>query len=204
MPEIVIDSLPTTVDSALKRWGELLDAVDRRLSADRRAVTVVRFEGVDQPSYREAELALVALSAAGRIEVESVDLTTLLRDTVHVAESGLAVLTGGSRRVATAFRSADIANANHQLAELLDAVRNLTTLTGAIGQVGGCDLATLTCGSGSADRAIDGVASALGGLVRCQQAGNWAAVADGLEFELAPALAGWREVLDALGSRCCA
>lgn len=204
MPECVLDGMPTPVDSACKTWGELLDLLDQRLSGQRRAVTVVRFGGVDQPSFREADEALIPLASAGRIEVESTDLATLLRNTVSVAENGLAVLAGGSRRVADAFRGFDIADANHQLAELLDAVKNLTTLTGAIGQVGGCDLAAIGEGSASADRAIDGVAAALGRLVACQQAGDWPAVADGLEYELAPALAGWRDVLDAIGSRCCA
>jgi hypothetical protein len=204
MPVCVLDGIPTPLDSTPKTWGELLQVLDDRLSADRRAVTVVRFEGVDQPSFREAGLAMVPLSAAGRIEVDSLDVSTLLRNTVQVAESGLAVLAGGSRRVADAFRGTDIVDANQQLAELLDAVRNLTTLTGAIGEVGGIELSTLACGSVPADRAIENVASALGALVGCQQAEDWAAVADGLEHGLAPALAGWRDVLDAIGTRCCA
>jgi hypothetical protein len=204
MPDCVLDGMPTPVDSALKTWGEVLEVLDQRLSAERRAVTVVRFGGVDQPSFREASLAGVPLSAVNQIEVESVDLPTLLRNTVLVAESGLAVLSGGSRRIASAFRGDDIAGANQQLAELLDAVRNLTTLTGAIGQVSGIDLPTLASGSVPVDRAIDGVTAALGTLVGCQQAGDWAAVADGLELQLAPALAGWRDVLEAIGSRCCA
>jgi hypothetical protein len=204
MPECVVDGIPTPVDSTLKTWGEVLDVVDQRLSSLGRAVTAVRFDGVDQPSFREADVALQPPPDGCRLEIDSVELSTLLRETMVVAESGLAVLVGGSRRVATAFRGPDIVDANQQLAELLEAVRNLTTLTGAISQVGRFDLATLSAGSSTAERAIEAVASALGTLVARQQAEDWQAVATGLEDEMAPALAGWRDLLDAIGSRCCA
>ena len=38
-------------------WGDLLERLDRTLVADGRVVTAVRFDGVDQPSFRDAELA---------------------------------------------------------------------------------------------------------------------------------------------------
>jgi len=204
MPECVLDGVPTPVDSACKSWGELLGALDRRLTAEGRAVTVVRFEGVDQPSFREAHRAGQDLTAVSRIDVESLDVRSLLRETVRVAEEGLTVLAGGSRRVAEAFRGTNVEDANRQLIGFLGAVGHLTTLTGAIGQAGGIDLSTLTCGSSTAAKAIDRVASTLGALASCQQAQNWPAVADGLEHDLAPALAGWRDVLDAIDSSCCA
>jgi len=204
MSECVLDGVPTPVDSACKTWDGLLADLDRRLSAEGRAVTVVRFGGVDQPSFREADRAGQDLAVISRIDVESLDVRSLLRKTVGVAEDGLAVLAGGSRRVAEAFRGNNLEDANLQLIGFLGAVGHLTTLTGAIGQAGGFDLSTLTCGSSTAAKAIDRVASTLGALVTRQQARNWPAVADGLEHELAPALAGWRDVLDALGSRCCA
>jgi hypothetical protein len=66
--------------------------------------------------------------------------------------------------------------------------------------VGGVDLATLTRGSSPAASAIDRVALSLGTLVGWQQAKDWPAIADGLEYELAPALVGWRDVLAAITS----
>jgi hypothetical protein len=182
----------------------LLSALDWRLSVEGRVVTVVRFEGVDQPSFREAHRAGQDLAGVRQIDVESLDVRSVLRKTVGVAEEGLTVLAGGSRRVADAFRGTNLEDANLQLIGFLGAVGHLTTLTGAIGLAGGIDLSTLTCGSSTAAKAIDRVAVTLGALVTRQQARNWPAVADGLEHELAPALAGWRDVLDALGSRCCA
>ena len=103
MSECVLDGVPTPVDSACKTWDGLLADLDRRLSAEGRAVTVVRFGGVDQPSFREADRAGQDLAVISRIDVESLDVRSLLRKTVGVAEDGLAVLAGGSRRVAEAL-----------------------------------------------------------------------------------------------------
>jgi hypothetical protein len=200
IPECVLDGMPIPVDSAFKTWNELLEALDHRLAAGRRAVTVVRFGGVDQPSFREVDRGGLALSSLGRLDVESLDIRTLLQNTVLVTEGTLTTLAGGSRRVAEAFRGTDLADANAQLVGFLGAVGNLTTLTGAIGQVGGIDLSTLTRGSSPAASAIDRVALSLGTLVGWQQAKDWPAIADGLEYELAPALVGWRDVLAAITS----
>jgi hypothetical protein len=48
--ERVLDDKARHADSALKTWGELRAAADRRLAAERGAVTAVRFDGVDQPT----------------------------------------------------------------------------------------------------------------------------------------------------------
>ena len=201
MSECVLDGVPTTVDSTFETWGELLQAVDRLVSAAGRVVTAVRFEGVGQPSFREARA--LPLASLRRIEVDSIDLPTLLWNSVTAVEDGLTALAFGSRRVAAAFRGPDIAEANRQLVNFLEAAGRLTTLTGAIGEAGGIDPSAVRCGSTAAASALDRVASTLGTLASRQRAGNWSAVADGLD-DLAPALVGWRDVLDAIGLRCCA
>jgi hypothetical protein len=201
MSECVLDGEPTTVDSTFESWGELLQAVDCLVSAAGRVVTAVRFEGVGQPSFREA--GATPLASLRRIDVDSIDVSTLLWNSVTAVEDGLTALAFGSRRVAAAFRGPDIADANRQLVDFLDAAGRLTTLTGAIGEAGGIDLSFGKCGSNAAARALDRVASRLVTLACRQRAGNWPAVADGLD-DLAPALVGWRDVLDAIGTRCCA
>jgi hypothetical protein len=67
MSECVRDRMTITVVSTLKTQGEVPEALDDRLSARRRGVTVVRFDSVDRPSLREAVLAILALPAGGRL-----------------------------------------------------------------------------------------------------------------------------------------
>jgi hypothetical protein len=54
MPDCLVDRIAIPIDSTRKTWGEILEFLDRRLSSQGRAVAVVRFEGVDQPSFHEA------------------------------------------------------------------------------------------------------------------------------------------------------
>ena len=202
--ECTLDQQPVSIDSGLKTWGDLLVTVDRDLAVAARAVTAVRFDGVDQPSFRDPGMAGRPLATLGQIEADSLDTHTLLQHTLAVAIEGLAVLAGGSRRVATAFRGADVSGANAELANLLEAVQSLVTLTAAIGDTACLDLTALQCGQTTGDRTIARVADALGSLVAWQQARDWVAVADGLEYELAPALAGWRDLLNAMELGDCA
>jgi hypothetical protein len=200
----ILDDESIQLDLTLRTWGELLAAVDRRLAGTGRAVTAVRFDGVDQPSFRNSGLARRRLTQIGRIEFESLERAALLRNTIVVAVDGLGALSSGTQRIAGAFRDRDAAAANRELATLLDTVNSLMTLTSAIGQAAGLRLPALRCGAFSGDRAIGRVTDALETLSAWQQTRDWPAVADGLEYELAPALAGWREVLDAMSQECCA
>jgi hypothetical protein len=54
MPECLVDAIATPIDFILRKWREALDLLDQRHFSERRAVAVVRFEGVNQPSFREA------------------------------------------------------------------------------------------------------------------------------------------------------
>ena len=202
--ECTLDQKPVSIDSGLKTWGELLAAVDSELAAAARAVTAVRFDGVDQPSFRDPGLTGRPLAVLGRIDADSLDARTLLQNTLVVAAEGLAVLAGGSHRVATAFRGTDVNGANAELARLVEAVQSLMTLTAAMGDTACVDLAALRCGPVTGERTIARVADALEALVACQQTRDWVAVADGLDYELAPALAGWRDLLDAIDEGDCA
>jgi hypothetical protein len=199
--ECLLDETPVAVDSGLKTWGDLLETVDRELARVRRAVTAVRFDGVDQPSFRDDALASRPLTALGRIEADSLDTRTLLHNTLSVAANGLAVLTEGAHRVAGAFRAADAAAANAELVTLVDGVRSLMTLTAAIAAAADVDLESLACGAATGAHAIVSVSDALETLLAWQQTRDRDAIADGLDLELAPALAGWRDLLDAISER---
>jgi hypothetical protein len=50
MPDCLVDRIATPIDSTRKTWGKVVEL----LSSPHRAVAVVRFEGVDQPSFHEA------------------------------------------------------------------------------------------------------------------------------------------------------
>jgi hypothetical protein len=204
MFECAVNGEPKTFDSGLKTWGDLLDELDVDAAADRQAVTVVRFNGVDQPSFRRAELLAAPLASIGTLEIETVDRTQLLRATLGQAGHSLPVLAASACRAASAFRSADLKGANEQLVSLVEAVRTLTILTVASATAAGTELEELACGVGSGADVLGGVGVVLDTMSVSQSGRDWPAVADALENDLAPALLQWGVVFDAMHERCAA
>lgn len=204
MGQCLVNGEPKIVDSGLKTWGNLLEAVEANATAERRAVTAVRFDGVDQPSFRRADVLERTLTTVNAIEIETVDRTRLLRATLGQAGSSLPVLAASACQAAVAFRGRDLDAAHAQLTSLVEAVRTLTILTVATATASGTELEDLPCGVGSGADVLGGVGVALDAMAQGQSGRDWPAVADALENDLAPALMQWGVVFDAMHERCAA
>jgi hypothetical protein len=202
MVDFVVDGETKTVDSGLKTWGNLLDELDVDAAGERRTVTEVRFDGVDEPSFRRADLLATKLTDLGAIEIETVDRIQLLRATLGQAGSSLPILAASACRAANAFRRDDLTSANEQLSSLVEAVRTLTILTVASATAAGTELEDLACGVGSGADVLGGVGLVLDTMSQWQTGRDWPAVADVLENDLAPAILQWGVVFDAMHERC--
>lgn len=204
MVKCVVNGEQKTLDFGLKTWGNLLDELDVDAAAEGLAVTAVRFNGVDQPSFRNGALLARSIAALGVIDVETVDRSRLLRATLGQAGNSLPVLAASACRAASAFRGHDLNTAQEQLTSLVDAVRTLTILTVASATASGTELEDLPCGVGSGADVLGGVGIALDVMSQWQSGRDWPAVADALENDLAPALLQWGVVFDAMHERCTA
>ena len=207
MTVCLLDRTAEPVDAQLQTWGELLQTLDVGLGSTRRVVTAVRFEGVDQPSYRADDICGRVLAGLSRVEVESAGADDLLHDTIRTARDSVAVLAAAAIQVADTFRGMKISAAHTCFAELAEGVRQLTMLTVALATAAVVDLSTLSCGppaafsstaAESGTQIIDGVSVGLQRLLVWQTANDWVGAADCLEFDLAPALDRWSTVFDAL------
>lgn len=207
MTEWLLDRTSEPVDSLLETWGELLETLEVELESTHRVVTAVRFEGVDQPSYRADDVRGRALAGLTRVEVESAAADDLLHDTIMTARDSVAVLAASAIHVADTFRGLNINEAHTRFVELADAIRQLTLLTAAVATAAVVDLSSLSCGPPgalasdgpeSASQIIDGVGVGLERLLVWQSANDWVGAADCLEFDLAPALDRWSTVFDAV------
>jgi hypothetical protein len=202
MPECLVNNVPTPLDSGLQTWGDLLDGLDRQLGAARQVVTAARFDGVDQPTFREASLAEIRLESVGRIEVDVADGSALVLSTLDLARDSLPVLADSARQVGRAFRRGDFDTALHQLPPVLDAVRTLMKLTDAAATAAGTSLETVRKRLPADIDACAAVLCAIASLATHQDAEDWVATADVLEHELAPALIEWRVLIDVIAESC--
>jgi len=198
MCQCYVDQAADSRDLSRKTWGELLQTLDDNLGSSHRVVTAVRFDGVDQPSFRMPELAAVGLSTFSRVEVETDATVDVLAETAETARTGIAVVARSVREVAEEFRGVEVGTANARLAEVGGVIRQLTLLTTALAQAAGINLADLPCRSMSGAELVDAVSLRLEQLVVAQEARDWYAVADCLEYELAPALDSWRLIFDSI------
>lgn len=196
MPEYLLDDEPKTTDDSQNVWGKLLDAVDRDLEARGRAVSAVRFQGVDQPTFRSADLARRPIATVGRIEITTSDAATLLSDTIATARRSIPVLSGSAAHLAAEFRGSDPQQASRRLPELVDALRTLTVLTAAIAEV--VDLRSHGRPPLYAADVTEAVGDALHELLEGQAAQDWPRAADCLDRDLAPAIARWQTIFDRL------
>ncbi|MGE0463958.1 MAG: hypothetical protein AB7Q16_21535 [Vicinamibacterales bacterium] len=204
MSEFLVNGQPFSLESGRKTWGDALDAVETLAVAEGRVVTAVRFAGVDQPSFREAVIQPLAVSGLGRVEIETVPRQRLLRTTLGIAGHSLPEIAGGARQAATAFRRGDETGGHRQLGTLVATVRTLLDLTLVSAAAAGATLAELPCGEDSAEGVLSAAGVVLDTLAQHQRAGDWIALADALEYDLAPAILEWGLVFDALQERCAA
>jgi hypothetical protein len=178
-----------------RNWGNLLKAVDRRLRLRGRIVTVVRCDGVARPSFRDRQLREEGLATMGTIEIESRTAAGLLADTMATARDGISRLENAACRVADSFRR-DPDQANRELAELVEAIRALTVLTGAMAHV--ISLETEQALTVAAIDITQPVGTALRALRESQAARDWQRTASCLENDLRPAVRAWHTLFDRL------
>jgi hypothetical protein len=203
MAECLVNDRPECTNIRPETWGALLQALDRRLERERRVVTAVRFDGVDQPSFREPALLTAPLDTIARIDVDAEDALALLRASVDAASDSLPELVTGVRLTAAAVRNG-APDAPAQLGSLIVALQSLMTLTAAATTTAAVSLGD----DPAADVALAGgcgrIERALATLVTRQTAGDAAGIADALDQDLAPAVAGWSDVLTPIRLRAAA
>lgn len=181
-------------------WGQVLSTLDHRLSAERRVVTAVRFDGVDQPSFRSEDVAAVDLSRMARVDIDVEDAAALLDAAVAAAGESLPSLVTGVGMTAAALRTG-ASDAQTQLVALVTAVQSLVALTAAAATAANLSMGAPHGVDTPVVAACGTLEAALRGLVAHQAAGHWAAMADALDADLAPAIARWHDVLQPIRER---
>ena len=204
MSELRVNKQPIPVESGQKTWADVLVTLDAQAEIKGHVVTAVRFGGVDQPSFRAASLQALAVPDTGGIEVETVPRGRLLRTTLGAAGSSLPEIAAGASHAASAFRRGDLAAAHQQLGTLLATVRTLVDLTLASAAAAGTGLHDLPCGAYTAAEILGATGLALDTLAQHQVVEDWVALADDLEYTLAPSLLAWSVVFEAMQDRSAA
>lgn len=197
MPRITIDGHVYQPAVPPAAWRDLLAELDRELDMRGLLVTDVRFDGLDEPGYRDESALGRQLDGIAVVEVASSTPRALVSRCLDDAAGSLPGLAQAGRDVGGQFRGFDISGANAALVEFAEGVSILMGIVAAAGGALQHDLATLECPGGTVGQRVDELTRYVDIVVNAQQQQDWLTVADALEYDLAPALDAFLPVLDA-------
>lgn len=190
MPRILLNG--ASLEAAVHTWGELLEALDAHVTAYGHIVTDVRFDGLDEPAFREPRVLDHPLEDVAVVEVASGTPEGLMRRCLEEAAVSIDPLCQAALAIGEGFRGRDVESANAGLAELADGMSTLIAIAGA---------ANLATGAPQTVGPLAGeLTGLLEGLVSAQAAHDWIAVADILQYDVEPALRRWAPVFAAAGA----
>jgi hypothetical protein len=198
MPRILLDRTELQFTTAPPAWGDLLRLLDSDLGAGGRIVTDVRFDGVDEPAFREGATLERPLGACAVVEVTTGTPAGLMDRCLEEALAAIPPLAAAATRVGERFRGLDVRAANEQLSELADGLTSVIGIVGAAGLAFQVDLRNMRCGDQVAATVVNELSTYLESLVSAQETENWFAVADLLQSDVEPALRRLAPVLDSM------
>ena len=181
-------------------WGPLLDAVDRHVEPTGEIVAAVRFDGVDEPGFRDAAVLGLVLGSELIVEIDTMPPAALLAGVLDEASRSLPVLAASAVGLAETLRGAHVDGAARSLGQLADSLSNLVQLVVASASARGVGLEALRTAEGPALPILRALDAYLMPLLEAQQAGDWITVADVLEYDIAPLMPRFEAVVDALRS----
>lgn len=196
MTTILVNEVEQTADSSLKTWGELLDRLESRVVPSGHVVTAVRFDGVDEPTFRNAAVMCRGLSDVAVLEVDSGSVAEVIGTAVSEAARALDALRPAITQVAHRFIGQDLATANRELVALAQSLRMFISLVATAAMGLGIDLQTID--AGPVDDMSGRLAEHIDTLIAAQESEDWVTLADTLQYDIEPALEEWRPILTVL------
>jgi hypothetical protein len=179
-------------------WGPLLAAVDRHVEPTGEIVAAVRFDGVDEPGFRDAAVLDLVLGTEVIVEIETQRPDDLLGGVLDEASRSLPALAASSLGLAAALRGAQVDGAARSLGQLGESIASLVQLSVAAATARGLALDTLETREGPAMPLLRALDAQLAPLLEAQRGGDWITVADILEYDLAPLMPRFDAIFDAL------
>jgi hypothetical protein len=179
-------------------WGPLLDAVDRHVAPSGEIVAAVRFDGVDEPGFREDAVLDLVLGSELIVEIETLHPNELLGNVLDEASRSLPALAASACELAAVLRGAQVDSAARGLGQLADSIANLVQLIAAAAAARGVSLDTLTTREGPALPLLRTLDTQMTPLLEAQSAGDWITVADVLEYDIAPLIPRFEALIDSL------
>ncbi len=196
--KMLLNARPFSPSDAAETWAHLLETLDAEAPKTGRIVTAIRFNGVDEPAFRAANVLARRLDEYDTVEVDTATPRALVLRTLTEGAAMTSSLSDAVEAIAEAFREPDVSDAQTMLPQLVDGIRHIVTLTDACSVALGIGLHTLTCQGTPFDRWMEEFGRRLVAVLECEGQKDWSTLADRLEFEIGPALREWSSIFEQL------
>ena len=200
MTRVLLNDVERGGDAPGQTWGALLDALDAQLTTTSQIVTAVRFDGLEEPAFRDPAVTARSLSEVGVVEIATGTSTDLITRSLGEASAAFTSLRADMARAGEAFRRYDVAVANTALVPLAGGLQTLLLIVQAVGLALRVDLTELQSQGQTASAMIDELSGFVDSLLAAQRSEDWIGVADVIEYDLEPALRRWQVMLDTLAA----
>jgi hypothetical protein len=195
---VLLNGTPFVPVAPAPSWGPLLDAVDRHITSSGEIVAAVRFDGVDEPGFRDEAVLGLVLGSELIVEIDTLPPDDLLGSVLDEASRSLKTVAASARELAGVLRGAEVDSAARGIGQLAETIASLLQLVVAAASARGLSLDTLETSEGPALPLLRALDSQLAPLVEAQQGGDWITVADVLEYDIAPLMPRFDAVIDSL------
>jgi hypothetical protein len=200
MLQIFINDVPGQFDATRQTWGDLLVSLDEQVAGDGLLLTSARFDGVDEPSFRDPEVTARRLNQVRRLDVETATPAVFLRQCLRDAIGPLNQAAEATLSLSTRYRTFDLAGCHDGLTALAAELRGLTSLVAMLGVLQ-IDLGSFSTDGVAAADQLERFGAALDAVVTAQESEDWLTVADVLEYDLEPAIRRWVDLLTAIADK---
>ena len=195
MTQIYVNDVPQELVPNPATWGELLDMLDALAEDEGTILSVARFDGVEEPAFREPDVTQRPLDTVTRVDVQTLVPNAFLRECLLEAIPSLQDAADSVTELADAYRRGDLARGHEGLTQLSGDLGALTTLVGMLDGPIGIDLAALSGNTASPAEQMEELWKTLDAMVAAQASQDWVTVADVLEYDVEPAVRRWADVL---------
>jgi hypothetical protein len=195
MPEIYLNDVPQQFDNPFKTWGDLLNTLDVRASDAGVILSAARFDGVDEPSFREPAAIARPLGDVHRVDVETAVPAAFLRDCLLEAIQPLHETAQTAKRLSEIYRGRDVKPGHEGLKALAGDLGATAVLADMLAGPLAVDLTAVSVEGVTAAQHLEQLGTTVDALVAAQETQDWITVADLLEYELEPSIRRWAALL---------
>src|SRR5262245_9334858 len=128
MLQLFVNDILHPIEPSSITWGELLANLDDEIAGQGHLLTSARFDGVDEPSFRQPEVTARRLTELARVDVKTAAPSAFLRlcllDTIRPLEDAALL----AARLSVVYRRQDVTPGHDGLTALAGELRGLTAL----------------------------------------------------------------------------